>query len=423
MLDLKLIRQEPDFIKEKLATRGVDPADIDDLLGLDAQRRELIVKSETMKAQRNTVSDEISQLKRNKEDANDKITEMRQVSADIKKIDADLDTLKAQVHDAAAHLPNIPNDNVPVGLTEDGSVEIRKWGEKPNLDFKPKAHYELGEDLGILDFEAGAKVSGSRYLYYLGLGARLERAVYNFFLDENTKAGFKEVLPPYIVNDDSMYGTGQFPKFKEDVYQLRDEDMTLIPTAEVPLVNYYRDEVIPEEDLPVWFTALTPAFRSEAGSAGRDTRGLIRLHQFNKVEMVKFCKPENSWDELEALTKHAESLLQKLGLAYHVITLTTSDMSFTAAMTHDLEVWFPEQNAYREISSCSNTTDFQARRAHIQYRDDNGKLQYVHALNGSGLAVGRAVAAIMENYQNADGSITVPDVLVPYMGGVTRITK
>jgi seryl-tRNA synthetase len=369
------------------------------------------------------VSDEISQLKRNKQDANDKITEMRQVSGEIKDIDAQLDTLKAQVHDAAAHLPNIPNDNVPVGLTEDGSVELRQWGEKPNMDFTPKAHYELGEDLGILDFEAGAKVSGSRYLYYLGLGARLERAVYNFFLDENTKAGFKEVLPPYIVNDDSMYGTGQFPKFKEDVYQLRDEDMTLIPTAEVPLVNYYRDEVIPEEDLPVWFTALTPAFRSEAGSAGRDTRGLIRLHQFNKVEMVKFCKPENSWDELEALTKHAESLLQKLGLAYHVITLTTSDMSFTAAMTHDLEVWFPEQNTYREISSCSNTTDFQARRAHIQYRDDNGKLQYVHALNGSGLAVGRTVAAILENYQNADGSVTIPDVLVPYMGGVTKITK
>ncbi|WP_367296392.1 serine--tRNA ligase [Levilactobacillus yonginensis] len=423
MLDLKLIRTEPDFIKEKLATRGVDPAEIDDLLALDEKRRSLIVKSETMKAQRNTVSDEISQLKRNKQDADDKITEMRQVSADIKEIDNDLDELKNQVHDAAAHLPNIPDDNVPVGLTEDGSVELRRWGEKPNMDFTAKAHYEIGEDLGILDFEAGAKVSGSRYLYYLGLGARLERAVYNFFLDQNTEAGFKEVLPPYIVNDDSMYGTGQFPKFKEDVYQLRDEEMTLIPTAEVPLVNYYRDEVIPEEDLPVWFTALTPAFRSEAGSAGRDTRGLIRLHQFNKVEMVKFCKPENSWDELEHLTKHAEDLLQKLGLAYHVITLTTSDMSFTAAKTNDLEVWFPEQNTYREISSCSNTTDFQARRAHIQYRDDNGKLQYVHALNGSGLAVGRTVAAILENYQNADGSVTIPEVLVPYMGGVTKITK
>lgn len=423
MLDLKLIRQETDFVKEKLATRGVDPADIDALLAMDAKRRELITKTETMKAQRNTVSDEISKMKRQKQNADDQITEMRQVSAAIKAADAELDTLKAQVQDAAAHLPNIPNDNVPVGLDETGSVEIRKWGEKPNMDFTPKAHYEIGENLDILDFERGAKVSGSRYLYYLGAGAHLERAVYNFFLDENTKAGFKEVLPPYIVNDASMYGTGQFPKFKEDVYSLEGQHMTLIPTAEVPLVNYYRNEVIPAEKLPVWFTALTPAFRSEAGSAGRDTRGLIRLHQFNKVEMVKFCKPEDSWNELEALTKHAEMLLQKLGLAYHVITLTTGDMSFTAAMTHDLEVWFPEQGTYREISSCSNTTDFQARRAHIQYRDDNGKLQYVHALNGSGLAVGRTVAAILENYQNEDGTVTIPGVLVPYMGGMTKITK
>ncbi|QMU08019.1 serine--tRNA ligase [Levilactobacillus suantsaii] len=423
MLDLKMIRQETDMVKEKLATRGIPAKEIDDLLALDAKRRELIAKSETMKAQRNQVSDDISKMKRAHESADDQIAQMRQVSAAIKQADAELETLQTQVHDAAAQLPNIPNDNVPVGLDETGSVEIRKWGEKPNLDFTPKAHYELGEDLDILDFERGAKVSGSRYLYYLGAGARLERAVYNFFLDQNTAAGFKEVLPPYIVNDDSMYGTGQFPKFKQDVYSLEGQDMTLIPTAEVPLVNYYRDEVIPEEKLPVWFTALTPAFRSEAGSAGRDTRGLIRLHQFNKVEMVKFCKPEDSWNELESLTKHAEMLLQKLGLAYHVITLTTSDMSFTAAMTHDLEVWFPAQQTYREISSCSNTTDFQARRAHIQYRDENGKLQYVHALNGSGLAVGRTVAAILENYQNEDGSITVPEVLVPYMGGMTKITK
>lgn len=423
MLDLKMIRQETDMVKEKLATRGIPAKEIDDLLALDAKRRELIAKSETMKAQRNQVSDDISKMKRAHESADDQIAQMRQVSAAIKQADAELETLQTQVHDAAAQLPNIPNDNVPVGLDETGSVEIRKWGEKPNLDFTPKAHYELGEDLDILDFERGAKVSGSRYLYYLGAGARLERAVYNFFLDQNTAAGFKEVLPPYIVNDDSMYGTGQFPKFKQDVYSLEGQDMTLIPTAEVPLVNYYRDEVIPEEKLPVWFTALTPAFRSEAGSAGRDTRGLIRLHQFNKVEMVKFCKPEDSWNELESLTKHAEMLLQKLGLAYHVITLTTSDMSFTAAMTHDLEAWFPAQQTYREISSCSNTTDFQARRAHIQYRDENGKLQYVHALNGSGLAVGRTVAAILENYQNEDGSITVPEVLVPYMGGMTKITK
>ncbi len=424
MLDLKLIRTETDFVKEKLATRGVDAKEIDDLLALDQKRRNLIVKSETMKANRNTVSDEISQLKRNKEDASDKIAQMKQVSADIKALDEQLTAIAEDVSDKTSRLPNIPNDEVPVGLTEEGSVELRKWGEMPTFtDFKPKSHWEIGENLGILDFERGAKVSGSRFLYYVGQGARLERAIYNFFLDENEKAGFTEVLPPYMVNSESMYGTGQFPKFKEDVYSLKEADETLIPTAEVPLVNYYRDEVIPTEKLPVYFTALTPAFRSEAGSAGRDTRGLIRLHQFNKVEMVKFTKPEDSWTELESLTKHAEELLQKLGLAYHVITLTTSDMSFTAAMTHDLEVWLPFQDRYREISSCSNTTDFQARRAHIQYRDDNGKLQYVHTLNGSGLAVGRTVAAVLENYQNADGTVNIPEALQPYMGGQTKITK
>lgn len=424
MLDLKLIRTETDFVKEKLATRGVDAKEIDDLLALDQKRRDLIVKSETMKANRNTVSDEISQLKRNKEDASDKIAQMKQVSADIKALDEQLTAIAEDVSDKTSRLPNIPNDEVPVGLTEEGSVELRKWGEMPTFtDFKPKSHWEIGENLGILDFERGAKVSGSRFLYYVGQGARLERAIYNFFLDENEKAGFTEVLPPYMVNSESMYGTGQFPKFKEDVYSLKEADETLIPTAEVPLVNYYRDEVIPTEKLPVYFTALTPAFRSEAGSAGRDTRGLIRLHQFNKVELVKFTKPEDSWTELESLTKHAEELLQKLGLAYHVITLTTSDMSFTAAMTHDLEVWLPFQDRYREISSCSNTTDFQARRAHIQYRDDNGKLQYVHTLNGSGLAVGRTVAAVLENYQNADGTVNIPEALQPYMGGQTKITK
>lgn len=423
MLDLKLIRTETDFVKEKLATRGVDASEIDALLQLDQDRRDLIVKSETMKAQRNQVSDEISQLKRNKEDASAKITEMKQVATDIKAMDETLTALTEKVRDAQSRLPNIPNDNVPVGLTEDGSVELRKWGDVPSFDFEPKAHWEIGETLGILDFERGAKVSGSRFLYYVGQGARLERAVYNFFLDENEKAGFKEILPPYMVNSESMFGTGQFPKFKEDVYSLKEADETLIPTAEVPLVNYYRDDVIDTEKLPVRFTALSPAFRSEAGSAGRDTRGLIRLHQFNKVEMVKFTKPEQSWDELEHMTNHAEDLLKKLGLAHHVITLTTADMSFTAAMTHDLEVWFPQQDRYREISSCSNCTDFQARRAHIQYRDENGKLQYVHTLNGSGLAVGRTVAAILENYQNADGTVTIPEALRPYMGGQETIVK
>ncbi|MCG4281077.1 serine--tRNA ligase, partial [Lacticaseibacillus saniviri] len=288
-----------------------------------------------------------------------------------------------------------------------------------------KAHYEIGEDLGILDFERASKVSGSRFVYYRGAGARLERAVYNFFLDEHQKEGYEELITPYLVNNDSMFGTGQFPKFTEDVYTMSNEGepMTLIPTAEVPLVNYYRDEIIPTEQLPISFTALSPAFRSEAGSAGRDTRGLIRMHQFNKVEMVKFTKPEDSWQELENLVHDAEDLLQKLGLPYHVITLASGDASFTSAKTYDLEVWLPAQDRYREISSCSNCTDFQARRAQIRYRDDNGKPQLVHTLNGSGLAVGRAVAAILENYQKADGSVTIPEVLVPYMGGQTVIEK
>jgi seryl-tRNA synthetase len=312
-----------------------------------------------------------------------------------------------------------------MSLNEDDSREEYKWGTIPTFDFKPKAHFEIGEDLGILDFERAAKVSGARFVYYIGAGARLERAVYNFFLDEHYKEGYTEMITPYLVNDDSMYGTGQFPKFTEDVYSITNDDqnMTLIPTAEVPLVNFHRGEIIDAAKLPESFTALSPAFRSEAGSAGRDTRGLIRMHQFNKVEMVKFCKPEDSWHELGNLIHDAEDLLQKLGLAYHVITLASGDASFTSAKTNDLEVWLPAQDRYREISSCSNCTDFQARRAGIKYRDDNGKPQFVHTLNGSGLAVGRAVAAILENYQNADGSVTIPEVLVPYMGGQTVITK
>jgi len=323
----------------------------------------------------------------------------------------------------ASRLPNLPNPTIPVGPDEEANVELRKVGTPREFTFEPKAHWDIGENLGILDFERGAKVSGARFVYYKGLGARLERAVYNFMLDEHAKEGYTEMLPPYIVNYATMYGTGQFPKFKEDVYQVNGEDMTLIPTAEVPLTNYYRDEVIPTEKLPVYFTALTPCFRSEAGSAGRDTRGLIRMHQFNKVEMVKFAKPGESYKELEKMTQNAGSIMEKLGLPYHVITLSTGDMGFSAAMTHDLEVWMPAQNKYREISSCSNCEDFQARRAHIQYRDDKGKLQFVHTLNGSGLAVGRTVAAILENYQNEDGSVTIPEALRPYMGGLEKITK
>lgn len=423
MLDIKMIRQNTDEIKERLATRGVKAEKIDALLEKDKRRRELLVETEGLKQKRNEVSAEIANAKRNKQDATDVIKEMREVGAKIKSLDEELEEVEATVKDMASRLPNLPNPTIPVGPDESSNVELRKVGTPREFDFEPKAHWDIGEDLGILDFDRGAKVSGARFVYYKGLGARLERAVYNFMLDEHAKEGYTEMLPPYIVNAQTMYGTGQFPKFKEDVYQVNGEDMTLIPTAEVPLTNYYRDEVIPMEKLPVYFTALTPCFRSEAGSAGRDTRGLIRMHQFNKVEMVKFSKPENSYDELEKMTQNAGNIMEKLGLPYHVITLSTGDMGFSAAMTHDLEVWMPAQNKYREISSCSNCEDFQARRAHIQYRDENGKLNFVHTLNGSGLAVGRTVAAILENYQNEDGSVTVPEALRPYLGGLEKITK
>ena len=374
MLDIKMIRQNTDEIKERLATRGVKAEKIDALLEKDKRRRELLVETEGLKQKRNEVSAEIANAKRNKQDATDAIKEMREVGAKIKSLDEELEEVEATVKDMASRLPNLPNPTIPVGPDESANVELRKVGTPREFDFEPKAHWDIGEDLGILDFDRGAKVSGARFVYYKGLGARLERAVYNFMLDEHAKEGYTEMLPPYIVNAQTMYGTGQFPKFKEDVYQVNGEDMTLIPTAEVPLTNYYRDEVIPMEKLPVYFTALTPCFRSEAGSAGRDTRGLIRMHQFNKVEMVKFSKPENSYDELEKMTQNAGNIMEKLGLPYHVITLSTGDMGFSAAMTHDLEVWMPAQNKYREISSCSNCEDFQARRAHIQYRDENGKL-------------------------------------------------
>jgi len=423
MLDMKMIRQQPDEIKKRLATRGVAPETIDDLLAKDKKRRELVVKSESLKQKRNQVSEAIAQAKRDKKDASEQIQAMREVGKEIKVLDEELGKIEAEVHNMAAHLPNLPNPTIPVGADEEANVELRKVGTPRKFDFEPKAHWDIGEDLDILDFSRAAKVSGARFVFYKGLGARLERALYNFMLDEHAKEGYTEVIPPYIVNHNSMYGTGQFPKFTEDVYSVKDQDMTLIPTAEVPLTNYYRDEVIPSEKLPVYFTAMSPSFRSEAGSAGRDTRGLIRMHQFHKVEMVKYTKPEDSYDELEKMTANAGNIMEKLGLPYHVITLSTGDMGFSAAMTHDLEVWMPAQNTYREISSCSNCEDFQARRAHIQYRDEDGKLQFVHTLNGSGLAVGRTLAAILENYQNADGSVTIPDVLVPYMGGVTKITK
>ncbi|WP_283621849.1 serine--tRNA ligase [Limosilactobacillus avium] len=423
MLDIKKIRKDPDFFKQKLATRGVKAEEIDEVLELDATRRELLKQSESLRAERNTASDKIGEAKKNGEDADEAVKKVRVINADIKELDEKVNANEEEFHDKMSRLPNIPKDEVPVSLTEEGSVELRKVGKIRKFDFEPKHHWDIGENLGILDFDRAHKVSGARFVYYLGLGAQLERAVYNFMLDEHRKDGYTEVLPPYIVKASAMYGTGQYPKFRNSVYRVNGEDMTLIPTAEVPLTNYFSGEVIPAELLPVYVTALTPCYRSEAGAAGRDTRGLIRMHQFNKVEMVKYTRPEDSWDELEKMTANGENILKKLNIPYHVITLTTSDMSFTASMTHDIEMWMPAQNKYREVSSCSNCLDFQARRMHTQYRDEDGNLRYVHTLNGSGLAVGRTVAAILENYQNEDGSVTIPDVLVPYMHGITKITK
>ena len=423
MLDIKMIRQNVEMVKEKLATRNVDEAKINEFVALDEKRRAELVKVEELKKLRNDVSGEIAQLKRNKENADDKIAQMKKVGEEIKALDEQIAKIDEELTAIATTLPNLPHESTPIGKDEDDNVEVRRHGSVRAFDFEPKPHWEIAENLGILDFERGAKVSGSRFVFYKGLGARLERAIYNFMLDEHGKEGYTEVIPPYIVNSHSMFGTGQFPKFKEDVFQLANTDLTLIPTAEVPLTNYYNGEILEEADLPVYFTALSPSFRSEAGSAGCDTRGLIRLHQFNKVEMVKLTKPEESYNELEKMTQNAENILQKLNLPYRVVALSTGDMGFSAAKTYDLEVWIPAQDTYREISSCSNCEDFQARRAMIRYRDENGKMQYVHTLNGSGLAVGRTVAAILENYQNEDGSVTIPEVLVPYMGGVTKIEK
>ncbi|MCK3924168.1 serine--tRNA ligase [Streptococcus suis] len=422
MLDIKRIRTDFDGVAAKLATRGVAAETLADIKELDAKRREILVTVEELKAERNTVSAEIAQAKRNKENVDDKIAAMQKLSADVKNLDAELLEIDEKLNAILAVLPNTPHDSVPAGADEEENVEVRRWGTPREFTFEPKAHWDLGEDLDILDWERGAKVTGARFLFYKNLGARLERALYNFMLDEHIAEGYQEIITPYMVNHDSMFGTGQYPKFKEDTFELADTNFVLIPTAEVPLTNYYRNEILEEKDLPIYFTAMSPSFRSEAGSAGRDTRGLIRLHQFHKVEMVKFATPEQSYDELEKMTANAENILQKLGLPYRVLALCTGDMGFSAAKTYDLEVWIPAQNAYREISSCSNTEDFQARRAQIRYRDAaDGKVKLLHTLNGSGLAVGRTVAAILENYQNEDGSVTIPEVLRPYMGRVDVI--
>jgi seryl-tRNA synthetase len=422
MLDIKKIRKNPEWAAQKFALRHLDAELLPELLALDEERRELIVKSEELKASRNAASDNIALLKKNKDDASDAITEMQEVSKEIKGIDEQLAEVEEKLNYQLVRIPNFLDDSVVDGADETENVEQRRWGEIPEFDFDIKPHWEIGENLDILDWERGAKVTGARFLFYKGAGAKLERAIYNFMLDEHAKEGYTEMIPPYMVNQDSMFGTGQYPKFKEDTFELKDDrGFVLIPTAEVPLTNYYRGEILDESQLPVYLTAMTPCFRSEAGSAGRDTRGLIRLHQFHKVEMVKLSKPENSLDELEKMTANAENILQKLGLPYRVIELCSGDTGFSSAKTYDLEVWIPAQNTYREISSCSDCNDFQARRAQIRFRDADGKVNLVHTLNGSGLAVGRTVAAILENYQNADGSVTVPKALRPYMGGLEVI--
>lgn len=423
MLDIKLFRNEPDLVREKVTKRGMDAQVVDDILALDEKRRQLISQAEEMKAQRNKVSGEIAQKKRNKENADDVIAEMRKLGDEIKVLDDDLNQIDQDLNDKLSRIPNIIQDDVPVGASDEENVELKRWGTPRNFDFEEKAHWDLVEDLNMANFERGAKVSGARFVFLTGEGAQLERALMNYMVTKHTtQHGYTEMMVPQLVNADSMYGTGQLPKFEEDLFKIEKEGLYTIPTAEVPLTNYYRNEIIGPDVLPAKFTAQSACYRSEAGSAGRDTRGLIRLHQFDKVEMVRFEKPEDSWDALEEMTNHAEAILEELVLPYRRVNLCTGDIGFGASKTYDLEVWLPSYNDYKEISSCSNITDFQARRANIRFkRDKNAKPELVYTLNGSGLAVGRTFAAIVENYQNADGSITIPDALVPFMGGKTEI--
>ncbi len=424
MLDLKMIRQNPDKVREGLAKKGEDARFLDELLALDERRRSILTDVEKLKAERNRVSDEIARLKREKQDAQSLIEEMGVVSRNVKDFDEELRGVDAKIQDSLLRIPNLPHESVRYGITEGDNREIRRWGEPTKFDFEPLPHWELGVNLDILDFERAGKVTGSRFNFLKGAGARLERALMNFMLDlHTTEHGYREVFPPFIVNQASATGTGQLPKFGEDMFKLEGLDYYLIPTAEVPVTNLYRDEILSAEDLPIYHTAYSASFRSEAGSAGRDTRGLVRVHQFNKVELVKFVLPETSYDELEKLTNNAEAILQKLGLPYRVTEICTADLGFTAAKKYDPEVWMPSYQRYVEISSCSNFEDFQARRANIRFRRDKGaKPEFVHTLNGSGLAVGRTLAAIIENYQQEDGTIVVPEVLRPYMGGLARVT-
>jgi seryl-tRNA synthetase len=418
MLDVKLLRTQFQEVKEKLLQRGDDLANIDRFEQLDKERRRLIAQVEELKSKRNEVSQQIAVLKREKKDAESLIVEMREVGDRIKQMDEQIRQLEEELDSLLLSIPNVPHESVPVGQSEEDNVEVRRWGEPRSFSFEPKPHWDIADQLGLLDFERAAKVAGSRFVFYKGLGARLERALINFMLDIHLdEFGYQEVLPPYLVNRASMIGTGQLPKFAEDAFHLDNEDYFLIPTAEVPVTNLHRDEILTADDLPLYYAAYSACFRAEAGSAGRDTRGLIRQHQFNKVELVKFVKPEDSYDELEKLTHQAETILQRLGLPYRVVALCTGDLGFSAAKTYDIEVWLPSYGTYREISSCSNFEAFQARRANIRFRrEPKAKPEYVHTLNGSGLAIGRTVAAILENYQQEDGSVVIPEALRPYMG-------
>jgi len=426
MLDLAFVRDHLDLIEKKLRDRGMNSeAVLGDFHVIDQERRSAITTAETLKARRNKATEEIAQLKKNKQDATAQINETKELREKIAEAEKAAEEADARLRSILLNIPNLPDDSVPVGKSEADNVEVRRWGTLPQFDFTPKPHWELGEELGVLDLERAAKLTGARFAVYWDLGARLERALMNFMLDLHTREhGYTEVLPPFLVNADSMYGTGQLPKFEADLFKVPhgEKNLYLIPTAEVPVTNLYRDETLDGARLPISLTAYTPCFRSEAGSYGKDVRGIIRQHQFQKVELVKFTKPEQSWEEHEKLTRNAEIVLQRLGLHYRVMALSTGDMSFSSAKTYDIEVWLPGQQLFREISSCSNFLDYQSRRANIRYRPEGAKkTELVHTLNGSGLAIGRTWVAIVENYQQADGSVLVPEALQPYVG-TDRIT-
>jgi seryl-tRNA synthetase len=425
MLDLAFVRDHLDKVEQALRNRGMNPdLVLKDFREIDARRRQAITQAETLKAQRNKASEEIAVLKKNKQDAGAQIEQTKALRSQIDELENQAQTHDAALHEVLVSIPNIPHESVPVGKDEAANKEVRRWGEAPKFDFQPKPHWELGEHLGILDFERAGKITGARFAVYWQLGAKMERALANFMLDLHTREhGYTEVLPPFMVNADSMYGTGQLPKFEADLFKVPhgEKNLYLIPTAEVPVTNLYRDEILDGPKLPISLCAWTPCFRSEAGSYGKDVRGIIRQHQFQKVELVKFTRPEQSWDEHERLTHDAETVLQRLGLHYRVVALSTGDMGFSSAKTYDIEVWLPGQNVFREISSCSNFDSYQARRANIRYRPEGKKgTELVHTLNGSGLAVGRTWVAVVENYQQVDGRVVIPEALRPYMG-VERI--